>query len=75
MTYMLCDDRKKEVIDGCSGDRLGFPDDVVIESCGTVLFITLAKSGFCLPFGKSEPRKIPWKCIERITEDTIWVKE
>ena len=74
MTFTLCELRKKEIIDVCNGDRLGFPDDLVVDSCGNVICIQLTQSCFRLSFSKGEPRTIPWKCIERITSETIWVK-
>lgn len=74
MTYTLCDLKRKEVIDVCDGARLGFPDDIVIDGCGKVLCLCLSASGFQFPFSKNEPRQIPWKDIQRITEETIWIK-
>ena len=73
MTYTLCELRKKEVIDVCDGARLGFPDDVVIDACGNVLYLNIG-GGFRFSFGKADCRQIPWKDIQRITEETIWVK-
>lgn len=74
MHYTLCDLRKKEVIDVCDGARLGFPEDVVIDGCGNVICLRLCAPGFQLPFTKGEAQQIPWKDIQRITEETIWVK-
>ncbi len=74
MTYTVCDLKKKEVIDVCDGARLGFPEDIVIDECGNVLYLCLGSSGFGFRFGKNEVRQIPWKEIQRITEETIWVK-
>ncbi len=74
MHYTLCDLRKKEVIDVCDGARLGFPEDVIIDGCGNVIFLCLASSGFRFSFSKCEPRQIPWNDIQRITDETIWVK-
>jgi len=73
MNYTLSELRKKEVIDVINGDRLGFPCDVVIDACGNVRCVQLSRGGFHL-FGGNDPKEIPWKHIERITEETIWVK-
>lgn len=73
MTYTLSELRKKEVIDVISGDRIGFPDDAVIDACGNVLCLQISCGGFHI-FGKRDPKEIPWKHIERITAETIWVK-
>lgn len=74
MTYTLCELQRKEVIDLCSGARMGFPDDVIIDECGNVLSLSIPPSGFKFPFSHCDPKLIPWCHIERITEETIWVK-
>ena len=74
MAYTLCELKKKEVIDVCDGARLGFPEDVVIDGCGNVLYLNISCGGFRLHFGKNECRQIPWNNITRITDETIWVK-
>ena len=74
MKYTLSDLKRKEIIDMCDGARLGFPEDVVIDGCGNVLCLSVPPCGFHFPFSKCECRQIPWKNIERITEETIWVK-
>ncbi len=73
MNYTLSDLRRKEVINVCDGARLGFPDDVIIDGCGNVLCLSVPCSSFRF-FGKGEARHIPWKQIQRIAEETIWVK-
>ena len=73
MNYTLSDLRRKEVINVCDGARLGFPDDVIIDGCGNVLCLSVPCNSFRW-FGKGETRHIPWKQIQRIAEETIWVK-
>ena len=74
MTYTIGELRKKEVINVCDGARLGFPEDIVIDECGNVLCLCLGSSGFGFRFTRGEARQIPWKEIQRITEETIWIK-
>ncbi|MBR5782616.1 MAG: YlmC/YmxH family sporulation protein [Clostridia bacterium] len=74
MNYTFRELRKKEIIDLCDGARLGFAEDLVIDGCGNILCVTVPPSGFHFPFGKGECLQIPWKNIQRITTETIWVK-
>ena len=74
LTYTVCDLRHKEVIDVCDGARLGFPEDIVFDECGKVLYLCIGSSGFRFSFSRCEPRQIPWCEIQRITEETIWIK-
>lgn len=74
----LCDLRKLEVINVCTGKRLGCVVDIEFDLClGSILSIIVPKkfeiSDF---FGKRENRyiKIPWCCIERIGDDIILVR-
>ncbi len=64
--------REKEVIVSCSGKKLGFPKDLIIDcECGKLQALILCPSGFGL--FRREERRIPWCDIERIGEDVIWV--
>ena len=64
--------KDKEVIVACSGKKLGYPKDLLIDcSCGKICALVLCGRGFSL-FGKSN-RRIPWCEVERIGEDVIWV--
>jgi len=62
--------REKEVIVTCSGKKLGFPKDLIIDcECGKLQALILCPAGFF----RREERRIPWCDIERIGEDVIWV--
>lgn len=64
--------KEKEVIVSCSGRKLGFPKDFIIDcQCGKIDAIVLCNKGFAL-FHREDLR-IPWCDVERIGEDVIWV--
>lgn len=64
--------KEKEVIATCSGRKLGFPKDLIINcECGKLEAIVLGCRGFSL-FHREDLR-IPWCDVERIGEDVIWV--
>ena len=67
MEYLSCLE-KKDVINVCSGCRLGFITDLEI---GTV--IVCEKKGVWGIFCEENSYQIPWECIKRIGEDTILV--
>lgn len=74
--YMNCrftDLRHKEVISACDGTRIGFIDDVIVDTkCATVVSIVIfARPGFCGLIGKCQDYIIPWEKIELIGEDTV----
>ncbi len=68
-----CELKRREVINGCDGRRLGHIIDLVfsVES-GKI-------SGIILPYGKrgvfskSQDLFVPWKCVQKIGEDVIIV--
>ena len=72
MTY--CELRRREVINGSDGRRLGHVIDLVfsVES-GKI-------SGIILPygkrgvFGKAQDLFVPWSCVQKIGEDVILVE-
>ena len=67
--------RCKEVIDVCNGCRVGYIDDIEIDTeCGSIICLLVPSPGMRLPFSKGEPYRILWKDIDRIACDTIWVK-
>ncbi len=74
----LYDLRKLEVINICTGKRLGCIVDVELDLClGTVLSIIVPKRiEINEIFNKKENKyyKIPWCCIERIGNDIILVR-
>ncbi len=70
----FCDIRRREVINGSDGRRLGHVTDIVfgIES-GKVSGVILpyGKRGM---FGKSQDLFVPWSCVQKIGEDVILVE-
>ncbi len=75
MICMIGDLRHKEVINSKSGSRLGFVDDVEIDTKNAVI-ISLVIYGRLRCFGllgKDEDIIIKWDCIELIGDDTILV--
>ncbi len=67
--------REREVINVCTGEKLGFPCELEIDvDCGQVLSIIVPKCAGGLHFGKKEEYVIPWCKIECIGEDTILLK-
>ncbi len=68
-----CDLRRKEVINGCDGRRLGHIIDIVFTAeTGKIRGIILpySKKGF---FQKSQDLFVPWACVQKIGEDVILV--
>ena len=65
--------RRKEVISAADGSRLGYVDDIIVEtkSARVVAFVIFARYFFFGIFGKSEDYIIPWEKIQLIGEDTI----
>ena len=67
--------REREVINVCTGEKLGFPSELEIDvECASVISMTVPKSDGFLCFGKREEYVIPWCKIECIGEDTILLK-
>lgn len=73
MNCRLTDLRHKEVISACDGSRIGFVDDVIVDTktACVVSFVIFGRSSFFGFFGKCEDYIIPWEKIELIGEDTI----
>ncbi len=69
--------RHKEVIDRKSGCRLGYVDDVEIDTVSARLMsiIIYGRPKFFGLFGRCEDFVIRWDNIELIGEDTIIVKQ
>lgn len=64
---------KKEVINTCDGCRLGYADDIEIDTmCGRVNAILVPKPH--KPFTKCQYNVIRWEQIERIGADMILVR-
>ena len=75
---MLCritDLHDKEVIDVCSGDRLGCVDDVEVDTCSAQVcaIVIRGRAKFFGLFGSEDDLVIPWRAIEIIGEDTVLV--
>ena len=73
MNCRLTDLRHKEVISACNGARIGFVDDVIVDTktACVVSFVIFGRMNFFGLFGKCEDYIIPWEKIELIGEDTI----
>jgi YlmC/YmxH family sporulation protein len=75
MTCCFDDLRNKEIIHVTTGSKIGFVDDVVIETrtakiCSLIVY---GKAKFFGLFGREEDYTIQWGDIEIIGEDTILV--
>ena len=75
MKCRILDLRNKEVINNRNGCRIGFVDDVEVDTktakiCAIVVF---GRPKFFGMFGKCNDFIIPWDNIELIGEDTILV--
>lgn len=66
----------KEVVNICDGSRLGYVDDVEIDTCTgrIVALVVPSGSGVMSLLGKGEDLVVPWECIEKIGDDIILVK-
>ncbi len=63
---------EKEIIVACSGKKLGFPKDFILDcECGRITAIVVCRKGFSL-FRQGDLR-IPWCDVERVGEDVIWI--
>lgn len=67
--------RHKEVINCNSGCRIGFADDVEVDTCTSQVkaIIVFGRPRCFGLFGRGEDVIIPWSEIELIGEDTILV--
>ena len=73
MNCRLTDIRQKEVISACDGCRIGYVDDVIVDTkCAKIVSLVIfGRSSFLGFIGKCEDYIIPWEKIELIGEDTI----
>ena len=72
----IVDIRGKEVIDICTGHRLGFPIDVEVDVISGHL-VSIIVPGACKYFGlfgREDDIVIPWHSIRRIGDDIILVE-
>jgi len=75
MISRVGDLRRKEVIDSLSGSRVGFIDDVEIDTltAGVRAVVVFGRPRLFGIFGKSEDVIIPWSDISLIGEDTVLI--
>lgn len=73
MSCRFTDLRRKEVISSADGTRLGYVDDIILDTktAQVVAFVIFSRFFFFGIFGKSEDYIIPWEKIKLIGEDTI----
>ena len=76
MTCRIVELRHKEVINSSTGCRVGFVDDIEVDTqnarvCSIIIFGRLKLCGL---LGRSDDIVIPWENICLIGEDTILVK-
>lgn len=72
MSY--CELRRKEVINGSDGRRMGHIVDIIFSAeSGKIKGIILpyGKRGV---FGKNQDLFVPWQCVQKIGEDVILVE-
>lgn len=75
MRCRIVDLRHKEVINANDGTRLGFVDDVEVDTCSAKLvsIVIYSRFHFLGFFGKRNDIVICWENIKLIGEDTILV--
>lgn len=67
--------RDLEVINTCSGEKLGYPTDFELDiDCGQILSLIVPQCEGVPFFGKRQDYIIPWNKIDCIGEDTILVR-
>ena len=75
MQCKIADLRCKEVINICTGFRLGFVCDVIVNVV-TGHLVAILVPGPCRffgMFGREDDYLIPWECIRKIGEDIILI--
>ena len=75
MIARVTDMHDKEVINVSDGVRLGFVDDVEVDTCTAqiVSIVIYGKSKLCGLLGREADTVIHWKDIEVIGEETVLV--
>lgn len=68
--------KEKDVVNVCSGRRLGNISDLEIDlSTGKISKLIVPGGNRCFNlFGSKNTLRIPWECIEKIGDDTILVR-
>ena len=76
MACRLSELRKKEVINAKDGCRIGFVDDLEVDTkdARVIAIIVYGRPKFFGLFGRSDDCIIPWDNIRLIGEDTILVE-
>ncbi len=75
MIARITDMHDKEVINICDGTRLGYVDDIEVDTCtAQIVAIVIYGHGKCFGlFGREADVVIHWKDIEVIGDETILV--
>ena len=75
MVCRIVELRNKEVINSCNGCRIGFVDDVEVDTITSQVksIIVFGKPKGLGLFGRCEDIVVPWSDIKLIGEDTILV--
>lgn len=73
MNCNLTDLKHKEVISCCDGTRIGFVDDVIVDTqtAKVISLVIFGRGSFFGLFGRCEDYIIPWEKIDLIGQDTI----
>lgn len=66
--------RRKEVINVCTGCRIGFVCDIEFDcKCGKILALIVPERQSLFCFKKQCDLRVPWDCIDKISDDIILV--
>ena len=73
MNCRLSELRRKEVISAVDGVRIGYIDDIIVDTktASIVAFVIFGRFFFFGIFGKCEDYIIPWEKIDLIGEDAV----
>lgn len=76
MVVRMSELKCREVINICTGCRIGFVSDLELDcTCGNVIaLIVPGKARFFGLFGREHDFVIPWGCIRRMGSDIILVE-
>ncbi len=72
MSY--CELKRREVINGSDGRRMGHIVDLVFSVCDGQIKGIILPYGKRGVFGKSQDLFVPWQCVQKIGEDVILVE-
>lgn len=75
MISRVADLRRKEVIDSLSGSRVGFIDDIEVDTLSASVrsVVIFGRPRLFGIFGKTDDVIIPWSDISLIGEDTVLI--